>query len=153
MNFSEITETLYIGTTPGPEDYPALVELGIRLIINMRIERPPFTDPYKTPLKFLWLPTLDSPLFPIPIRLLQQGVNSALAAITNGKKVLAHCAGGVHRGVAMGACILIAQGYTPSRAMQLIKEKREHADPEAWYIRRRIEHFAETWRQFKFEGF
>ena len=56
-----------------------------------------------------------------------------------------HCAYGRHRSVAMGACILIAQGYDPYSAMELIKQKRPVADPYAFYIRPRIMKFA---RQF-----
>jgi hypothetical protein len=45
----------------------------------------------------------------------------------------------------MGACILVAQGLTPDEAMRLIKTRRPAADPQAWYIRRRIEKFARKW--------
>jgi hypothetical protein len=47
----------------------------------------------------------------------------------------------------MGAAILIAQGVDPVEAMELIKEKRPEADPDAWYIRRRIMKFAEIWKK------
>ena len=59
----------------------------------------------------------------------------------------AHCAGGVHRGVTMGACILIAQGYEAESAMQLIKSQRTFADPYAFYIRPRILKFAHQWNE------
>jgi protein-tyrosine phosphatase len=68
-----------------------------------------------------------------------------LETFRNGGKVFAHCAGGVHRGVTMGACILIAQGYDPHAAMELIKERRPIADPFAFYIRSRIFKFASQW--------
>jgi hypothetical protein len=45
----------------------------------------------------------------------------------------------------MGAAILIASGYSPEDAMQLIVDRRPVADPHAWYIRRRIIRFAELW--------
>ena len=140
-----ITEDLFIGTTPVVEDYQRLHDLGVRLIINMRIEKRPNKNPSEIPLEFLWLPTIDSPLFPIPVRLLVRGARAALATIREGGKVYAHCAGGVHRGVAMGASILIAQGYSPHEAMNLIKDKRPFADPGVFYIRRRILRFARKW--------
>ena len=56
-----------------------------------------------------------------------------------------HCAGGRHRGVAMGACVLIAQGYEPEAAMKLIVERRLVADPNVFYIRSRIMQFARAW--------
>jgi protein tyrosine phosphatase (PTP) superfamily phosphohydrolase (DUF442 family) len=145
LNYSQITDTLFIGKTPLPKDYPSLAQMGIKLVINMRIERKPYKDPYNTGLKFLWLPSIDSPLLPIPIRLLHKGVSQAITVIREGGKVYIHCAGGIHRAVAMGACILIACGRTAREAMDLIVKHRNNADPKVWYIRRRILRFEETW--------
>jgi hypothetical protein len=39
FNFSNITDDLFIGTTPLASDYDGLRELGIQLIINMRFSR------------------------------------------------------------------------------------------------------------------
>jgi hypothetical protein len=124
MNFSPITDDLFIGTTPSANDYDRLRELGVRLVINMRFEYRPRIDLHADPIRSLWLPTFDYPLLPIPIKA---------------------CAGGRHRGVAMGAAILIAQGYDPHAAMTLIKERRQIADPFAFYIRPRILKFARQW--------
>ena len=145
MDFSQITEPLFIGTTPPPEAYPFLRGLGVQLVINMRIERPPFRDRSNSTIRLLWLPTADTPLIPIPLRALKRGVIAALETFAKGGKVYAHCAGGVHRGVAMGAAILIAQGYSPEEAITLIKQRREAADPYAWYILRQIIRFTESW--------
>jgi len=68
-----------------------------------------------------------------------------IGVIREGGKVYAHCAGGRHRGVAMGACILVAQGHSPLEAMQLIKERRSFADPHIYYIRSQILRFALEW--------
>jgi protein-tyrosine phosphatase len=146
MEFSPIADTLFIGTTPSAGDYNILRGLGVQLVINMRVEYRPRRDPHETPLQLLWLPTFDSPLIPISIKYLQRGARTALETIRGGGKVYAHCAGGVHRAVTMGACILIAQGFDPYTAMALIKEKRPHADPYAFYIRPRILKFARQWR-------
>ncbi len=148
MNFSSITDNLFIGTTPSSEDYNHLRDLGVKLIINMRVEYRPRKDPHPTPLQLLWLPTFDSPLVPIPIKSLQRGASAALDVIQNGGRIYTHCAGGVHRGVTMGAAILIAQGMSPRAAMELIKEKRPVADPFAFYIRPRILKFASQWNSF-----
>ena len=142
MNFSKITEDLFIGDTPRHEDYDQLRELGVRLVINMRFERPPEVDLHHQPLMFLWLPTVDNPLLVIPIYALKRGVQAALETIQAGGKVYVHCAKGRHRGVAMGASIMIAQGYDPDQAMQLIKTQRSIADPDIFYIRSRILRFA-----------
>ena len=75
------------------------------------------------------------------------GAQAALKTIQQGGKVYAHCAYGRHRGVAMGACILIAQGYDPGAAMQLIAVRRPVANPFAYYIRPRILMFAREWNK------
>ena len=145
MNFSSINDTLYIGTTPGAHDYDRLRGLGVGLVINLRIERPPIPDRHPQPIKTLWLPVFDSPLLPIPIHALNKGVQAALATIQQGQAVYIHCAAGVHRSAALGASILIAQGYSSEQAMRTIKERRPISDPYTWYIRRRILKFAEGW--------
>lgn len=145
MNFSKITDSLFIGTTPLPDDYATLRQLDVQLVINMRIERRPHPDRHDSPMPVLWLPTFDSPLIPIPVHMLRRGVRAALETIEEDGKVYVHCAEGRHRGVAMGAAILIAQGHSPDEAMGLIKKHRKEADPGAWYIKRQIRRFARTW--------
>lgn len=147
MDYSEITHQLYIGTTPRQIDYPILKEMGVDLVINMRFERPPHPDPSSPSIRLLWLPTFDSPLLPIPLSTLRRGVRAALDIFGNNGTVYTHCASGVHRGVAMGAAILISLGYQAEDAMRLIKERRPKADPYIWYIRRRIEGFARLWNR------
>lgn len=149
MNYSKITDNLFIGTTPLPEDYETLRDLNVQLVINMRVERRPHPDRDESPMPVLWLPSFDSPIMPIPLRLLRQGVHAAQKTIQEGGKIYVHCAGGRHRGVAMGAAILIAQGYSAQEAMALIENRRKEADPRAWYIKRQIQRFAETWDHHK----
>jgi len=145
MNFSTITNDLFIGSMPTARDYDRLRELGIQLVINMRFSRGPEPDSHHQPISTLWLRSIDSPFFPISIQKLIHGAQTALETIRAGGKVYAHCAYGRHRGVAMGACILVAQGHDPLEAMQLIAERRSVADPYAYYIRPRILKFADLW--------
>jgi protein tyrosine phosphatase (PTP) superfamily phosphohydrolase (DUF442 family) len=147
MNFSSITNDLFIGSMPSLSDYDRLRKLGIQLIINMRFSRGPEPDSHHPPISMLWLRSIDSPLFPISIQKLIHGAQAALETIRTGGRVYAHCAYGRHRGVAMGACILIAQGHDPQEAMNLIAERRSVADPYAYYIRPRILKFASEWNK------
>src|SRR4030042_3719552 len=146
MNYSKITDNLYIGTTPKSDDYAALHQLGVSLVINMRIGLPPIRDPISPPVKSIWLPTIDSPLFPIPIRDLKKGADAALKVFEEGGVVYTHCSRGRHRGPAMGACILIARGMEPEQAIRLMEQQRSIAVPHDWYIRRRILKFAHAWK-------
>jgi protein-tyrosine phosphatase len=75
-----------------------------------------------------------------------RGVHAALETIREGGKVCTHCARGRHRGVVMGASILIAQGYKPEAAMKLIKARRPFAALDVFYVRRRILRFARAWQ-------
>jgi protein-tyrosine phosphatase len=149
MNVSKITDSLFIGDTPRSDEYDALRDLGVRLVINMRFEKRPARDLHHPPLRFLWLPTIDSPGLVIPIRFLVRGVQAALQTIREGGKVYAHCAKGRHRGVAMGAAILIALGYNPDEAIELIKTRRPIADPDVFYIHSRILRFAYAWQKME----
>lgn len=145
FEFSNITDDLYIGNTPLASDYDGLRELGIQLVINMRFSRGPYPDPYHTPIRLLWLRTIDTPLIPLPISKLIAGARAALETILLGGKVYVHCAYGRHRGPAMGSCVLIAQGHDPEEAMKMVAERRPVADPYVFYIRSRILKFASAW--------
>jgi hypothetical protein len=149
MDYSKITDHLYIGTTPKSKDYAQLHTLGVSLVINMRIGLPPVRDPILPPLISLWLPTVDSPLFPIPIEALQKGVVAASRVIDRGGVVYTHCSHGRHRGPTMGTCILIAQGMEPEQAMRWVEQQRPVADLHTWYIQRRIMKFTQTWKDTK----
>ena len=148
MNLSQITDNLLIGTTPYLRDYELLHLRGVRLVINMRFGRGPYPTFRDPPLDYLWLRTFDNPLIPIPIRALIRGAHAALEVINDGGKVYVHCMYGRHRSVAMASAILIAQGFSPEAAMALIKEQRKMADPEIFYIRKRILLFARHWSAF-----
>lgn len=145
MDISRITDSLYVGTTPGQADFERLHDLGIRLVINMRLllGRPP-SDALRA-MRYLRLRTFDNPLLPIPSSALLRGTRTALEVIARGGSVYTHCSRGRHRSVAMAAAILIAQGLSPEAAMRTIRERRAVADPGAPHIRPRILEFAQAW--------
>ena len=145
---SEITDYLYISAWPSGDHAEEIRALNVRLILSMHWIKPSRTLGHP-PVKLLWLPTFDNPLMPMPIRTLLRGVEAALPVIQDGYRVLVHCRAGVHRSVAMACCVLIGMGQTADQAMQLVKEKRSVADPNAWYIERRIYAFEQHWRDRK----
>jgi protein tyrosine phosphatase (PTP) superfamily phosphohydrolase (DUF442 family) len=144
-DISQITETLYISAWPRGEHADEIRALGVRLILSMHWCRPVKTVGHP-PVRLLWLPTVDTPLTPMPIFLLRRGVEAALPVVQQGMSVLVHCKAGVHRSVAMACCVLIGTGYTAEAAMRLVKDRRAVADPDVWYIRRRILKFDQEWR-------
>jgi hypothetical protein len=144
-DISRITDYLYISAWPRGEHAGEIRALGVRLILSMHWRRPVRTVGHP-PVRLLWLPTVDTPLTPMPMFLLCRGVEAALPVIRQGGRVLVHCKAGVHRSVAMACCVLIGAGYTAEAAMRLVKDRRAVADPDVWYIRRRILKFEQEWR-------
>jgi hypothetical protein len=141
---SPITDYLYISAWPRGDHAEEIRAMNVRLILSMHWIKPAGNLGYD-PIRLLWLPTVDNPLFPMPIRSLRLGVEAALPVIKKGYGVLTHCRAGVHRSVAMACCILIGMGMKADEAMQLVKEKRSVADPRTWYIQSRIRKFEQQW--------
>ena len=143
---SSITDYLYISAWPRGNHAEEIRGLNVRLILSMHWIKPSRILGH-APVQLLWLPTIDNPLFPMPIPTLQRGVEAALPVIRDGYRVLVHCRAGVHRSVAMACCVMIGMGQTADEAMQLVVEKRSVADPHARYIQSQIYKFEEFWRQ------
>ena len=145
-DLSRITGYLYVSAWPEGEHADEIQALNIRLILSMHWRKPP-KSLSQPPLRVLWLPTVDTPVTPMPIGTLRRGVEAALPVIEEGAGVLAHCKAGVHRSVAMASCVLIGMGYTADDAMHLVNEQREVADPFAGYIQSRIRKFESDWHR------
>jgi protein-tyrosine phosphatase len=151
LDISEITNELFVASWPANHHVAELKALNIRLIVCMFWE-PQARALTKPPFENLQLHAIDLFLFPIPLKKLVRGVEAALSKIEQGERVMVYCKQGVHRSVALACCILIAQGYTASEAMSLVKQRRPIADPYAPHIRRRIEAFEKYWRQAQTRG-
>lgn len=145
-DISQITDYLYVSAWPKGEHADTIRALNVRLILSMHWRRPEKTLGH-TPVNLLWLPTIDTFFTPMPMSTLQRGVEAALPVIKDGWSVLVHCKAGVHRSVAMACCVLIGMGHSADEAMQLVKKRREVADPYIWYIRQRIRKFEQIWQK------
>jgi protein-tyrosine phosphatase len=147
-HISQITDYLYISAFPRGEHVQVIIDLGVRLVLSMHWIRPTKMLG-KPPVELLWLPTFDNMFLPMPIKTLNKGVQAALPVIKEGGSVLVHCKSGIHRSVAQAACVLIGMGYNADDAMELIKEKRAVADPDAKHIQKRIRKFEIQWQSRK----
>jgi hypothetical protein len=143
-----ITDYLYISAWPRGNHAEEIRAMNVRLILSMHWFKPA-RNLGDAPIRLLWLPTVDNPFFPMPIRSFELGVEAALPVIKDGYGVLTHCRAGVHRSVAMACCVLIGMGHTAETAMQMVKAKRAVADPYVWYIRNRILKFEKQWQAKK----
>lgn len=144
IDLSLIAPGLFVSDWPEASDAPGLEGRGIRLLLSMHWRRPPAVY-HQPPFTTVWLPTIDSPITPLPLASLRRGVVAALPVIERGEGVLAHCVFGRHRGVAMACCVLIGLGHTAQAAMAQVAAQRAVADPYAGYIRKRIEAFERDW--------
>jgi len=145
MTISQITDYLYIAARNDIKEIEMLRQLEIRLIIDMVIHRRPPGEVADLYAEVMSLPAVDFILLPIPIKLLNRGVEKALPILQDDGRVLVYCQVGRHRSVAMAACILISQGYNANEAMTLIADRRSKADPYAWHIQRQIYKFEQYW--------
>jgi len=144
LDASAITDALYIAARPRRHHVTGVRELGIDLVISMIWFRPA-PELMRGQVRVVRLPTLDNPLFPIPLWMLRRGVEAALPIMSRGGRVLAYCRAGRHRSVAMASCILIGLGMTADEAMHLVVKGRPVADPHAPHIERRIRAFERDW--------
>jgi hypothetical protein len=141
---SRIADYLFLSSLPKREHSEHIWELGVRLVVTMPLYWPPLVY-RRPPFRFVHCPSIDSPLTPIPLFILRRGVTAALPVIKQGDAVLIHCKAGVHRSVAMTACILIARGFEADEAMRFVVEQRPVADPYAPHIVSRIRAFEQYW--------
>ncbi|MDZ4169474.1 MAG: dual specificity protein phosphatase family protein [Coriobacteriia bacterium] len=144
LDASAITDALYIAARPRRRHVSGVRDLRIDLVISMIWFRPA-SELMRPPFKLVRLPTADTPLLPIPLRMLRWGVEAALPVMNRGGRVLVYCRAGRHRSVAMACCILIGQGMTAEDAMRLVAACRPVADPHAPHIERRIRAFERDW--------
>ena len=141
---SQITPQLFIAPRPRSHHVEHIRGLDVQLVLSMIGVTPPraLAEP---PFQLVRLPVYDIFLLPIPLAVLQRGVEAALPVMASGGRVLCYCRAGRHRSVAMAASILIARGMTADAAMDTILKMRPLADPHARHIESRIRAFEEMW--------
>jgi len=143
-DISQITDYLYLSSWPEGKHLEDILARNIRLILCMHY-RLPEKVLRRPPLRLVWLPSIDSSLTPIPMSYLQRGAREALDVIQAGNSVLVHCKYGVHRSVAMACCVLVAMGLSSAQAMQIVRDRRAAADPDAPWVSARILAFERAW--------
>jgi protein-tyrosine phosphatase len=146
MDISQITPRLFVSSWPREGESCHVADLGIRLVISMT-KAEPLSEYLDEPLEWVHAPSIDSPLTPIPLKRFRTGVEAAIPVLARGGGVLCHCREGRHRSVAMVCCILIAQGCSAEKAMDLVEARRTVARPRAFWIAPRIRRFEREWHQ------
>jgi hypothetical protein len=144
FNYSQITDQLFVAAWPVGENYTEIVDLGVRLVINMDWV-PPDPKLSESPMQVLTIQTRDSPVTPMPLEKIWMGVRAAGETIAKGDNVMVYCKMGRHRSATMACCILVSQGYTADEAIQKVREKRPVARPDHASFRRVIRKFEKEW--------
>ncbi len=146
-DITQITPQLFVASEMSERDLPRIEELGCALVISMIGQREPEPRLGAPGRELVWLRAYDNFFTPIPLRKLFEGVAKALPLMEQGQKVLVFCREGKRRSVTMAAAILIAAGYSAQAAMDLLKSKRQVANPMYFYVRHRIRKFERHWRR------
>jgi protein-tyrosine phosphatase len=149
LDYTQITEDLYIGAWPTKYNVDTIQSLGVTVILSTILESVD-KELGEPPLQLVKMRMTDSiPNHPYyPTKTLIRGVDAALAAFVRGEKVMVFCKSGRHRSAATSCCIMIGRGYGAEEAMELVESKRSEADLNP-AIRKRIERFEQEWRQRK----
>ncbi|MCL5006848.1 MAG: dual specificity protein phosphatase family protein [Patescibacteria group bacterium] len=147
-DISTIIPNLLMGSQPTSAAYRELEERGVQLIINTRI----FPDRRRnTSIPTENFRAIDAPFFQISMKYLLRGTQDAVELIKNNSQVFVHCRRGRHRSALMAAAILIALGHSSAEAIALIKKGRPAANPNIFYIKRRIKQFERVWKTQTFK--
>ncbi|KAG6911391.1 hypothetical protein DXG01_016488 [Tephrocybe rancida] len=137
---SEIITRLYISDLSFAENPACLASYGITHVISaisgsVHMPSPAALYPHPPP-RHLHVRIEDSPFVELAAHLpgTTQWIQDAYMSSPEAR-ILVHCGEGVSRSVSVVAAFLIAQyGWTPSEAVQYIKQKRRVADPNFGFI-------------------
>lgn len=121
MNFSRITDRIYIGTNFCCDMHfaPELLERGVTYDLSLEEDR------VDTPLggaAYLWLPIKDE--HAPTEQQFAMGVSFVEAAVQTGRRVYVHCKNGHGRAPTMVAAYFIKTGMSTEDALALIAEHR-----------------------------
>ena len=145
LEYSQITDDLYIGAWPTKYNVDTIQSLGIKLVISTILENVD-KELGQPPLRLVKMRMSDAiPKRPYyPTKTLMRGVNAAMEAFENGEKVMVFCKSGRHRSVTTACCILVGRGYEAEEAISLVENKRPQADLND-ALRMRIKSFEQAW--------
>jgi len=128
MNVSWITPSLAVGGAIHTRDIARLREIGITAVVDCREEA---SDDElamaRNGVEFLRLPTPDA--HTLTQDSLDRGVAWVRERMVQGGRVYVHCSHGVGRAPELGACVLVADGFLPGRALELVRARRWQALP------------------------
>ncbi len=123
LTCGRVSPHLLVGGELGPDDWPALAQEGVSVVINLQQEQQDFFAPGEHLDASLWLPAPDG-LAPT-LDQLTMGVDLIEKSSRAGNTVFVHCKAGQGRAPLLCACYLIRdQKLTPLEAIGRVREAR-----------------------------
>lgn len=145
LDYSAITENLFIGAWPTKYHVETIKSLGVRLVISTILETPD-KELGQPPLSLVRVRATDlGPRLIFPRGQVLKGVEAALPVLERGEGVMVFCKAGKHRSATLTACILVGMGHSADEAMRIVSEARPKAEFKTAH-RNRIESFEKQWR-------
>lgn len=146
LDYSPITENLFIGAWPTKYHVETIESLDVKLIVSTILETPD-KELGQPPLSLVRVRATDlGKRLIFPTGQILKGVEAALPVLQAGDGVMVFCKAGKHRSATMTACILVGMGYSAEEAIRTVEENRAEADFKASH-RERIKSFEATWRE------
>jgi hypothetical protein len=128
LNYSDVTPQLAVGGAFRKRHIKRLRHRGVTAVVDCRIEACDDAEALRNAgIQFLHLPTPDRHGF--TYEQLHTGVDWVIDHIGNGGRTFLHCEHGVGRGPLMTCAVLVAQGYSASEALRLVRGARWQALP------------------------
>jgi protein-tyrosine phosphatase len=147
LNYSNVTPRLAVGGAFKKRQIKRLKQRGVTAVVDCRLEAR--DDPEalaEVGIAFLHLPTLDRHGF--TYEQLHEGVDWVLDHVANGGRAFLHCEHGVGRGPLMACAVLVAQGYSASEALRIVRASRWQALPNDRQLGALL-NFEQEWRSFR----
>ena len=131
LQYSRVTDTLFVGPQFRRNGKTALVRAGITHIVNMRSEfddaEHGLTIGNDSQVHYCYLPTVDDD--PIAESHIVRGIEFIDNAIGRDGKVYIHCSAGVGRAPSMAAAYLVSKGLRVEDALGKIRRVRPFIRP------------------------
>ena len=145
LDYSQITDDLYIGAWPTKYHRETIISLGVTLVVATILESAD-KELDEPPLKLVHTRATDlgSRLI-YPTGQILKGVKTAVSAINNGHKVMVYCKAGRHRSATMTSCILVGLGHPADEAIAIVRAGRDKVHINATHSKA-IHKFEQTWK-------
>ena len=144
LDFSRITDQIYVGEQPSASDWYVLGALDITVDINLQSEAQDQFYMANAPEVYLWLRTPD---YAGPdVSTLLTAVLFIRRMLQENRNVYIHCRLGIGRSPVVAAAYLVTTGLNHQQALKAVQKARPVTSPLPAQIGH-LREFAELWQQ------